>query len=1187
MPIIVTMHASSMCPVMVDFDVFRCYLAGYSVDEAVDHIRQTRLGGAQGRGAAAAEKTEPLQQREHTGPSPSSASTTLAPGAGGGVFSPNSSAVFIPSSTSVQTAKPPPGGSFSSAEASRRQRRLQSEDRRHSGAALDAAGEETMDGQEEPLEELLPDTAEGAEGPSSPAAPVLSSTFATAHGPSITGGGNDASSTTSSPTGGGGSTMLSLTTTPLPPPLRKHGQESAGKRKDKGSSMEARHGQGDDDDNDHHDRDHLHHRRRRSRLGSDPVSSSTDRAPALPTERGEAKSKKHSKRRHGKYGTLPLHQSTRGGVSGSSALPRHPSADNADIEDGSRTPENFFQSEAYLAFERRLQHGEPYGGSANNDSPSSGGGPPLARNLLFLETTEQYRLYELLIHEEFLTAPYAFLSKHYLPVAVPDRLQLVSLFYEADAPVFRYFFGDRMQKFEPIAANAGTSGGSGLAGLRAASSTSPSSFAAATPLSSSPAAAAAASASASAAAGVGHRLFQWAMRGGDQNDEAISRLLGMNATSLRRQWENIKRVCGATVSMYLGRSDTQVPRGVSVLEAVQQCYGIRGELATSYATAVFGYHHRLSTRLLDQLSDFADYSTLCNVIAAQWCDQSLLLLDEAFVDRCRRIGRQLEESRLLAEMHVALFGEALRPRWQVQLDEVQRAIVPANAPGAGATPASTTAPLPTTVCDECHHPSSAVTPGRLQQQQQPGSSPLSAPPFLRPPQAPSPAPAALASPSALLSHSPPSLYVDDGAAPAGSPTSTGTGGGGGGGGGSSHSLLCANKKFSRRFMLEFPYIMRNFARIAAQLGAHASINDALEIFHSRIFANLEAIGTRSAPALASAVLSSAAAVAALSGQGRMSPSPHQQDITVGGGGGGGGGSRSHASLPKAFSTGDAGTVGGIGGGRATRRPSVTPLGDDTHNTHMYTHHHRHINTPTSPLVGLQPGGDGLLMRAHSAPTFAADDPLTASPNNTTVSAVDSPPPPFHSHNGHTHLHSAAAAAVALAANPMTSVVNTSMAHPVGALLAAAVAAVAPSPPPQGFGPTAAAAAMMDANGVLPSTPAQAASWGNDGHHNSNNHYTSPPHPSMESLDATAYQHLHPSLHSAATAPPGLGYAMVKVLDKRCLRELSMLLSALPRVWSQLQSLSAQEHLDCDNAFADFIIAWKVITQVLMAADDFQ
>ncbi|EPY16307.1 hypothetical protein STCU_11409 [Strigomonas culicis] len=93
----------------------------------------------------------------------------------------------------------------------------------------------------------------------------------------------------------------------------------------------------------------------------------------------------------------------------------------------------------------------------------------------------------------------------------------------------------------------------------------------------------------------------------------------------------------------------------------------------------FGYEHRLDLSMMNRLRSFEEYATICSLIAALWCDASELLLRDDFVDGCQRIAALWEESRTMAELHSLLFGEVLRPRWQVQLDEMQRVITTTSA----------------------------------------------------------------------------------------------------------------------------------------------------------------------------------------------------------------------------------------------------------------------------------------------------------------------------------------------------------------------------------------------------------------------------------------------------------------------------------------------------------------------------
>lgn len=438
-------------------------------------------------------------------------------------------------------------------------------------------------------------------------------------------------------------------------------------------------------------------------------------------------------------------------------------------------PDSFLLNEDSLSLQRRLQIQD---GGPTQDTA-------LKSCLLFEEITEQYNFYEILSQEDLLGAPYAFLSKHYLPLSITDRRTLVEEYYEVDPDVFRYYFGDKMNKCEPI----------DLSTERHAAA----------------------------------NIFGWgSLRPtGISHEAAMVRLLNINFGSLKRQWENIKKVCVSMVNMYSDRGDMFVPRGVPLLTAIRRCYGLREGLAVNYATAVFGYHHRITSRIVDRLNTFEDYGTLCGVVAAQWCDDSLLVLDGEFLGGCRRVARLLDESRVLAELHHVIFGEAMRARWQVQLDEVQRAITleknitsaaiytASHAPATGRGANSSPAAQPTKSETSRGAPLNAAHGTEA-------SGPLS-----------------------------PNTVSSISASPASSGVSAGFA--------AAAASLSANQRFSRRFLLEFPHVMRQLTRLATQLSMSGSISDALESFYTRIYLPLESVSARSGPAVTSLVLTSAAA----------------------------------------------------------------------------------------------------------------------------------------------------------------------------------------------------------------------------------------------------------------------------------------------------------------------------------------
>lgn len=858
----------------------------------------------------------------------------------------------------------------------------------------------------------------------------------------------------------------------------------------------------------------------------------------------------------------------------------------------------FFLNEGYIKFQRQLQEVEAIGGAGI-------GASSLQSRYLFEEVSEQYQAFRELAREEQLGSPYAFLSNFYLPIPVATRLQLLQMYYQTDPGVFRWAFGDKLSRFDlPAAlsavqeeyANGTLPAGAARHGGGAAGDGSGGPVG-----------------GGSGPAGGGGFFWtsRWKSSPGKlatMDAATVLRLGDQYVDALRRQWENVKHVCVTVAALYRGKGGLCVPLDMPLLTTIQQCFGLRQEQALDYATAAFGYEHRLETRMFAHLHHFSEYGAICSIAASLWCDRSGYFLCESFREGCRRLARLLDEYRVLSELHQLVFGEAMRPRWQVQLDEVQRVIttsslVEKNTMASAAVPG--TGPVP-----------AAGVGGGVA-----GGATASA----------SGTPTAGAGPSALhaaLSTPPP-------------PGAMGSSGGGGGcghgaahaghglaadaagtsaaaaGASSMHSPLSGNGQYSRRFLMEFPSLMKHLLRVCVALGGNGGVNDALDIFFNRIYAYLEVLSSRSAPAIVSLVVNAAA------------PALGAATPQAGAGGLASGGSSSCGGAVGPLSAAASVPTSG-------RPPLLPPYGErvrsDGDLSRAPTDNGCTMAPTPGSLVGAQgPGqqsglsGCSASSRTNTSLSRPLRAGLTRSPSANALFRSSGTRASIGGGGPEGTSLSALASAADLRASvedgvpvgtsssfpyAASTVVNTSLFHPASVLLplTAAMAAqggsvagsfvsspLLPTVASRGFaseeeptGPEAdGSAAHLEPQppraASATTAAAAAAGAGVGGRFPGVSSLTSPSGGAgVGSGFATALQ------SGAATLLPSQVSDMVlKVIDKRYLRELCTLLTALPRGWRQLTALTPEDHAATDKAVSDLVMALKAITQVLMASDDFQ
>ncbi|PBJ75726.1 hypothetical protein TcG_05261 [Trypanosoma cruzi] len=434
------------------------------------------------------------------------------------------------------------------------------------------------------------------------------------------------------------------------------------------------------------------------------------------------------------------------------------------------------------------------------------------RSILRQELVEQFVLFDM-FRENYLATPYAFLSRYSIPMTLKDRRRMVEVFYGVDEKVLKMFFGDRMHKLE-----------------------------------------------------LEEESESWFLFGARAiRSQNIQKLIeaGISEGSLKRQWENLKRVCNFLVSAYRGRDGMLIPYTTPVLTALQQCFALHGTLGVQYGTFVFGFEHRLRGRFWTPLS-YEECTTACQALSL-WCDGSQLNIREDFSGGCARIARFLDEYRVVAEMHQLIFGEAMRSRWQVQFDEVQRAITINTGGGTSGNPHTTTA-VGTTMLSPTTNVSHALLPrntstGKLDGDAQSGLSAASSvtPRTLRPQLSsissrPSSTPShANTGPSGININSSPVLSPIAAAASAtissnnannNGSTQAGSAGGGAQAAAPNRLRFSANGAFTRAFLQEFPSIMRCLFRMATTISKSGEIEEALELFYSRVYIQLSNLGYR-------------------------------------------------------------------------------------------------------------------------------------------------------------------------------------------------------------------------------------------------------------------------------------------------------------------------------------------------------
>jgi hypothetical protein len=1253
MPVSVSMHACSVWPVDIDFTVFGFFLKGYSVEETVEQLMA--LQSVTPEKAQARRRTSSAASFPSTSSNASSVSSSSSSALSQGL--PNNSAdLYSPTSSVPQGAH--------TRDTSGRRRDSRSSDNKGSERSVATSSPHFITNESELLTEDKRVSLEDELAEELTLSPAMPKSLV---GALIRTGENEEAPTLAVPSAAAGITAVDTSTNATRPassrpphptagndnlstklPTQQQQQQPQQQPLSGATTVHARQRQ-----------HHRHHHRHRSGVHESPAGNSANDS----SSRNKKKHRRHTTNTTTTRLSTVQHTATTSATT-SFALPsmwgyesnvngapslqhtRHnsamPSVEDFAAADGTAAKGNsgsggegknsllenrrtsrqkrrkeqqcFFLNEDYIKFQRQLQEVEAIGGAG-------AGASSLQSRFLFEEVTEQFQAFRELAREEQLGSPYAFLSNYYMPIPIAARLELLRMYYEADPGLLRWAFGDKLNRFDLPGALAAAReefvsgtlspsnvGGGVSAGNGGGNSSSVCAVGAT-----------------ATAAGIGGGVASfWSGRWKSSPGKlatmdalTLMRLSEQHTDALRRQWENVKHVCITVAALYRGRGGICVPLDMSLLTTIQQVFGLRQEQALDYATAAFGYEHRLETRLFDRLNTFSEYGAICSIVASVWCDDSGYFLSEPFRDGCRRVGRLLDEYRLLSELHPLIFGEPMRPRWQVQLDEVQRVITTSSLVEKNTMVSAT-----------------AVAAG----------SPV----------------ASAASPTALSvsggSYNSVASLGGGGAAGGGGYTnvnlsSSGSLGGGGGGyragagdgvsvppsastaaainGSSSssnanvHSPFSGNGQYSRRFLMEFPSLMKQLLRICVALGNNGGVNDALDIFFTRIYSYLEVLSVRSAPAIVSMVMNA-------TGSGALA------SVTL-----------PTATLHGSFAGGGLAGAPGVSSANVGK-PPLPPHGERVRGHaesarvgagHAVSGQETNVNTNaahasppalstsglTSPLRRSHSSGSlnysiHNLPKSSSTPSLAStlgggergglmvQDALSPAGTTATTAAYGSEGCARGTGSDDVLL---AGSAIPYAAS---TVVNTSLFHPASALipLSAAFAAhhaanssannntagsfvsspLTAAPSGRGFGAedertqewstTVTAGAMYinsgsNANAGVP-TSAFAGAAGVRSHN--------PSFTGVGGGSGSGGVGGGASAAASALVTSQVGDMVRKAVDKRYLRELCMLLAALPKAWRQLTTLIPEDHAATDKTVTDLAMALKAITQVLMASDDF-
>lgn len=140
-----------------------------------------------------------------------------------------------------------------------------------------------------------------------------------------------------------------------------------------------------------------------------------------------------------------------------------------------------------------------------------------------------------------------------------------------------------------------------------------------------------------------------------------------NETYIHRQTDNMRSVCRTITGAYHGRVGLSMSKVVTLQDAIFTHFALPEDLSMVYQSIVFGFEHRLSSRVVVQLP-LGAICSLCYAMVS-WCDPSQLFLSTEFLEAIGRLKSVLCESRVVNDLYVAVLGEAPVRKWGLSFDE--------------------------------------------------------------------------------------------------------------------------------------------------------------------------------------------------------------------------------------------------------------------------------------------------------------------------------------------------------------------------------------------------------------------------------------------------------------------------------------------------------------------------------------
>lgn len=433
------------------------------------------------------------------------------------------------------------------------------------------------------------------------------------------------------------------------------------------------------------------------------------------------------------------------------------------------------------------------GYESKNEIPRSFDASSFRVDLIKEEVEEDYRNFRNFVSQDnCLRTPYAFLTTHCVLLPYADRIKMVNMYYEYEPAIFRFFIGHKFAR-SPVETM--------LQDLRNSSS----------------------------------KTFH----GGSSDflQKLCSDVNQIDDNVVKRQLENVKRVCSTITRMYHRKGEQYIPNDVPLQIAVEKCFGLQRPLSLHYTVAVFSYEHNLTTKFLERFKTCEDCFAACSLLAAYGCDHSGLFVGDVKSIHLKTVSRQLEDARILGDLHMEMFGEPFKPRWQQQLDgSMQRVIGSSNmalasekvqtgAAGSGEMSSSVSSACgPGNITSGGSHDPVGMSAGNTGGGNNSGIGIL-------PTTAGNYDGCSNGSPNGVSRLSSVSGF------PWHSPTGSGV----------PHPFMCANSRFTKRFCFAFGLLMKALSKITFLLST-GHFNDALDCFASRVLHLLEQLGARDSPA---------------------------------------------------------------------------------------------------------------------------------------------------------------------------------------------------------------------------------------------------------------------------------------------------------------------------------------------------